>query len=205
MNLHDLPAHQTGVVSSIEAQLEAASSGTRLIAIKHNLVDRIRTDPSPPAAPFFDYPLTFAGEDAPSKIGRIRETLTARVSQNVDWVYLIPALPVIAWLLNIRCEGDIPACPVGYAYVALTSKTCVIFTQEEKVDKELKKRFSDDGVELRAYGVDEVGKFVKEVNEASTRSDEKKRIKFWASRECSWALSEACKPVSRGVSMEWLS
>lgn len=68
-----------------------------------------------------------------------------------------------------------------------------MFVDERKVQsEELRKCWKEDGIEVRPYGVDEIGKFVKESKQEKA---EKEDIRVYAPRECSWALSDACDPV----------
>ena len=80
----------------------------------------------------------------------------------------------------------------AYAYAAVTPYQCVLFVEDKKVqDEGLRKRWEDEGVEIKGYGVVEIEKFVKEIK--SELSEKSGDIKLWAPRECSWALQEACK------------
>lgn len=211
-----------GVIQSLQTRLEESSSLTRLFAIPKNLVDRTRPTLPIASSPFFDYPIKYSGETTLSKLDRIRTILSGRVASPssgdgpgpdpIEWAYVLPALPSVAWLLNIRCEGDIPSCPVGFAYLALTRNKCVLFTRKEKVEDEvIKSRFEEEGIQVREYGVEEVGKFVKEMVKDDGGEEKQgvqvvKRVKIWTSRECSWALSEACKPVSTTIQpTPWIS
>ncbi|WVF67507.1 hypothetical protein IAT40_002263 [Kwoniella sp. CBS 6097] len=192
-------------VQSIQYRLSTAGSSTQLIAIKDNLVDKIWSVDPRSLGPINPYPLQFSGEDTPSKFTRVRSSLSSLQAnaspfqgiKSNTWIYVLPTLPSIAWLLNVRCPTDIPFCPVPYAYLVLTSKRCVIFVEERKItNEELKKRWEDEGVEARPYGVEEVGKFVKDVVGDLRGSNEKANIKVFAPRECSWALAETIKPLS---------
>jgi Xaa-Pro aminopeptidase len=143
--------------------------------------------------------MSFAGETASSKLDRVRESLSQR-RDGPDWIYFLPTLPAIAWLLNIRCPTDIPFCPVPYAYLGLTQDACVLFVDGKKVEdgSEVQNELKEAGVDVRDYGVDEVGKWVKEtLGKMKERGNDKKKvIKLWAPNECSWALSKACEDVS---------
>ncbi|WVQ95119.1 hypothetical protein IAU59_002213 [Kwoniella sp. CBS 9459] len=194
-------------VHSIQSRLSASGSATELIAIKENLVDRIWSSEPRSLGPINPYPIAFSGEDTPSKLARVRSALssaqaasgTAQSSRTKadNWIYALPTLPPIAWLLNIRCPTDIPFCPVPYAYLVLTPKRCVVFADERKVtDEELKKRWEEGGIELRPYGVKEVGKLIKDTVEELRKGNEKRRTHVFASRECSWALAQSIKPSS---------
>jgi Xaa-Pro aminopeptidase len=184
------------LVRSIQSQLGDRSSATKLVPLTANLVDSIRTSAPRSLGLILPHPLSFSGEDTISKLSRVRSSLFQRRGNN-DYIYLLPTLPAIAWLLNVRCRSDIPYCPVPYAYLALTSKACVVFMDGRKVEEggEVRKEWAKAGVQIMEYGVNEVGNFVKEALKSFLRGDEKKVVKLWAPAECSWALAKACEPV----------
>lgn len=140
--------------------------------------------------------MQFAGETVSSKLKRIRAALASRVSGSTKWIYVLPTLPAIAWLLNYRCPDDIPHSPVAFAYFVLTQDSCAIFVDDRKI-AQVKDGFKEDGVEVRKYGVEEVGKYVKENLDSFKQENAKARVKVWAPVECSWALEKACESVSR--------
>ncbi len=118
-------------------------------------------------------------------------------NSSAAWIYLLPALPTIAWLLNYRCQSDIPEVPVAYAYCVLMERKGAVFVDERKFqDNGMKHVWADMGIEVKPYGVEEVGNYVKGFAETVRIEDEKKQVKVWAPKECSWALANACGPVS---------
>ncbi|WVQ79732.1 hypothetical protein IAT38_001832 [Cryptococcus sp. DSM 104549] len=192
------------LAQSIKSRLADTDSTTELVPLSSNLVDKIHTPSPRSAGPILPYPIDLSGEDTPSKLARVRDALSSRVSSSLtktspSWVYILPTLPAIAWLLNFRCPDDIPFCPVAYAYVVLTEERCVVFVDEAKLsEKELRQRWKGENVEVRGYGVEEVGKFVKELVEEGKKEGEGKggKVKVLAPRECSWALAEECSPTA---------
>ncbi|KAI9637649.1 peptidase M24, structural domain-containing protein [Dioszegia hungarica] len=177
---------------SLLARLEDTAS--RLVPITCNLVDRVRTLPPQQINALKHHPVSFSGETTLSKLYRLRTILSDKVVSGREWAYVLPALPPIAWLLNMRCEGDVPFCPVGFAYVVLTREKCLVFVDEAKVvDEELKKDWKEAGVEVRKYGIEEVGKALKDI-EKKVKADEKKSgMKVWTSASASWALKNVCE------------
>ncbi|WWC71379.1 uncharacterized protein I206_105334 [Kwoniella pini CBS 10737] len=187
----------------IKTRFQSLDSATKLISLQINLVDKIHTPPERSTGPISHYPIHFSGEDTVSKLERVRSKLSGELSANVassraskqDWIYILPALPSIAWLLNLRCPTDIPFCPVAYAYLVLTPNRCVIFIDNKKVqDENLRHDWDLAKIDIKPYGVDEVGRYVK--NLTGQAEDEKKKIKVWTSRECNWALAGACSSSS---------
>lgn len=165
----------------------------KLISVKENLVDKVHTPPARSLGQLKPYPVSLSGESTKSKLKRMREKLHS-LARSEDWVYLIPTLPTLIWLLNYRCPTDVPYSPVAFAYAALTSDSCVIFIDERKVtDEEVLQDWKECGVKIRPYGVDEVEKYVKEVVGVSKEKGNK--FKILASKESSWALIDACAPV----------
>lgn len=164
--------------------------------MKENLVDKIHTPESRSDEPLTAYPVSLSGESTASKITRLRKVLGARARSD-NWVYLLPSLSTIAWLLNYRCVGDIPFLPVAFAYAALTNDACVLFVDHSKlVDEGLKQDWKQAGVRTRDYGVDEVEKFVQSYVKKSADGDVEPTVRILASKDSSWALVNSCKPVS---------
>lgn len=75
----------------------------------------------------------------------------------------------------------------------------MVFVDDAQVTEDVRGDWKEAGVEIRAYKVDEVGKYVggvvKEVN--GDKEKGKTKVKVLGSRECSWALSKVVEPVSR--------
>ena len=182
----------SGSLQTIQYRL--SSSSTKLVPLSKNLVDQVRSYPGRSDGPILAHPLKFAGNTTATKLTQIRAVLDKRARNG--WVYVLPTLPAVAWLLNFRCPGDIPYCPVAYAYLVFTQDKCAIFVDSRKLDDGIRAIWSKDNIEVKDYGVDEVGKYVKDQVKAIQDGHEKKRITVFASKECSWALSNACSPVS---------
>ncbi|WVR09447.1 hypothetical protein IAU60_006514 [Kwoniella sp. DSM 27419] len=175
---------------AVHSRLATRNSATRFLAIEDNLVDRFRDVPARSDGPLNDYPIQFSGETTASKLSRVRALLESDYSS--DWIYVLPALPSIAWLLNFRCPSDIPFCPVAYAYLVLTPDACAIFVDEGKVqDEGLRSRWKEEGVTIKPYGVEELGKYVK----GRTSLRHKSAQIVLAAPECSWALSKVLEPA----------
>ncbi|OWZ77209.1 cytoplasmic protein [Cryptococcus neoformans Bt85] len=184
------------LVRSIRSHLSSIDSSTTLVPLSTNLIDKIRNVPARSLGPISPYPLALSGEHTPSKLSRAREAISKAVGGNrkskvEEWVYILPTLPAIAWLLNYRCPSDIPFCPVAYAYLVLTPSQCAVFVDKRKIENDLNERWKEEDVEVRDYGVEEVGKFVKAfVGENA----EGRNVRVFSPAECSWALAEACSP-----------
>lgn len=197
-----------GVAKSLQSRLADESSSTRLIPLTENLVDKIHTPAPRPDSPLYDYPIELAGKSTICKLQDLRDALSAKVREGQEWVYILPTLASIAWLLNYRCDGDIVGSPIAYAYAAITIDDCILFVDEKKVqDEALRQRWEDDGVEIRPYGVKEIGKFIREVSSDWTEEGGP-HLKVWAPKECSWAIQQVCESTSSSLSrtgLDWVS
>ena len=189
-------------------------SGSKLVPLEENLVDQLHDAPPAPAHPITHHPIKFSGETTKSKIDRVRTAIStpppssssALVEttlwdvQKSAYIYLLPSLPTIAWLLNFRCDGDIPYCPTTFAYVAITAEECVVFVDGDRLDAATQKDWKEAGVTVRKYGVKEVGDwitaYVSQVRAERDEKDPKRDVQILGAPECSWALSRACEPVS---------
>lgn len=179
------------MVRSIEARLADEGSSTRLIPLTTNLVDKIHTPLPRSDAPLYDYPLSIAGKSTSCKLADLRSALTAKIREGQEWIYILPALPSIAWLLNYRCDGDVDGCPIAYAYAVITPALCVLLVEESKVgDEGLRQRWKEDGVDIRPYGVDEIEKLINEVTLQAKEAGVRAAVKLWAPKECSWAIQQ---------------
>lgn len=189
----------TRKAAALNLQAHLLRGKTELVPIKVNLVDKVHSPPARSLGPLTPYPATLAGEVTKTKLTRMRAKLHA-VAHSDDWIYLIPTLTTLTWLLNYRCRTDIPFCPVAFAYAVLTPDKCVLFVDPRKVrNQELLDEWAQGGIQTRPYGVDEVEKFVKEVAAQVKARDEKAKPKILASNDSSWALISACAPVSNSI------
>jgi Xaa-Pro aminopeptidase len=177
---------------SIEFRVHGTS--TKFSAVKNNLVDKVHTPAPRSAGPLKPYPVSLSGQSTKSKLKRMRAQL-ATIARTDNWLYLIPTLPTLTWLLNYRCPSDIPYCPVAFAYAALTPDSCIIFIDPRKArDEDLLDDWREAGVKIHPYGIDEVEKAVKEVGIKA--QGDKSKFKIMAAKESNWALISACAPVS---------
>ncbi|MBR6321682.1 MAG: aminopeptidase P family N-terminal domain-containing protein, partial [Lachnospiraceae bacterium] len=88
----------------------------------------------------------YAGESASSKIGRLREKMTALGAT----VHILTSLDDIAWLLNIR-GNDIPHCPVVLSFLMLTQKGCVFYVSPKALTLEIRQYLTSIGVAAAPY------------------------------------------------------
>ena len=102
--------------------------------------------PEIPLNPVEIHPLRFAGEEAKSKIGRIREAIAA---QRADAI-VISMLDEVAWTLNLR-GTDVDYNPVFVSYLFISSRKAILFVDSRKVGTEVRDYLQTQGVELMEY------------------------------------------------------
>ena len=102
--------------------------------------------PPIPENPVELHPLKYAGEDTPSKLRRIRESLR---QQHADGM-LVSALDDIAWTLNLR-GSDVCCNPVFLAYLLISTTRTTLFVKPSKLSLEVKAYLADCGVEIEDY------------------------------------------------------
>ena len=92
-----------------------ADAGGSLVAVEENPIDVIWTDrPEPPLGPVVLHDLRYAGEDAASKIARLRGEM---LDQSADTL-MVSDPHAVSWLFNIR-GSDIPHTPVVLAFATV--------------------------------------------------------------------------------------
>ena len=97
-------------------------------------------------------PLEYAGEDASSKIQRIRKALRTYHADGM----LVSALDDIAWTLNLR-GTDVHCNPVFVSYLLIASDKVSLFVDETKVSAEVRAYLEAHGVSLYNYNKVEDG------------------------------------------------
>lgn len=116
--------------------------------------------PEMPRNEAFVHDVEYAGEDVESKLTRTMEKVEAAGAESI----LITALDEIAWLLNLR-SSDVDFTPVAIAYLYLSDKDRVIFTDDE-LNKEVRKHLDSYNVRIKGYG--EIEKFLNKRNVNTT-------------------------------------
>lgn len=108
--------------------------------------------PTIPLNPVEIQPMEYAGENASSKIERIRKALRA---QHADGM-LVSALDDIAWTLNLR-GTDVHCVPVFVSYLLIASDKVSLFVDDEKVSSEIRAYLESNGVSIYKYNKVEEG------------------------------------------------
>lgn len=99
-----------------------------------------------PLNPIEIQPLALTGEDAQSKLTRIRKALR---EQHADGM-LMAQLDDIAWTLNLR-GSDVHCNPVFVSYLLIASRSVTLYINKEKVTADVQRYLADNGIEVAPY------------------------------------------------------
>ena len=92
-----------------------SAAGASLVAVEDNPIDAIWTDrPQPPLGAVVPHSLRFAGEDAHTKLERVR----AEMQKSTADTLLVADPHAVSWLFNIR-GSDVPHTPVVLAFATV--------------------------------------------------------------------------------------
>ena len=124
----------------------AATGGAVAVVEGSNPVDAVwgADRPPAPARPLRVH--AHAGEDAASKLGRVRDALDALDASALA----VTALDEVAWLLNVR-GGDVECNPVALSFALVTEDGCVLFVDERKLDGDVRAHLDACGVTVAPY------------------------------------------------------
>ncbi|KAJ9098882.1 hypothetical protein QFC19_006220 [Naganishia cerealis] len=175
----------TVLVNEIEPKL--ATKSISLIQIDINLIDAIRPPVHRSLSPVTLHPLKFSGCSTKHKLALIRDKLFTHNPDN--GLYILPVLPSVAWLLNLRCQNDVPNTPIFRSYVTLTRSECVIYADKRKFSEDVEDSLKSDGVRLEEYGIEQVKRYI--VDWKASAEGERRRI--MAPRSVSWGLVHKIK------------
>lgn len=153
--------------------------------------------PSIPENPVEIQPLEYAGEDATSKIQRIRKALRTYHADGI----LVSALDDIAWTLNLR-GTDVHCNPVFVSYLLIASDKVSLFVDEAKVSAEVRAYLEAHGVSLYNYNKVEDG--LKEYSEYNILLDANETSYYlWKTVKCQEIVSHASPiPAMKAVKSE---
>ena len=153
--------------------------------------------PSIPENPVEIQPLEYAGEDATSKILRIRKALRTYHADGI----LVSALDDIAWTLNLR-GTDVHCNPVFVSYLLIASDKVSLFVDEAKVSAEVRAYLEAHGVSLYNYNKVEDG--LKEYSEYNILLDANETNYYlWKTVKCQEIVSHTSPiPAMKAVKSE---
>lgn len=153
--------------------------------------------PSIPENPVEIQPLEYAGEDATSKIQRIRKALRTYHADGM----LVSALDDIAWTLNLR-GTDVHCNPVFVGYLLIASDKVSLFVDEAKVSAEVRAYLEAHGVSLYNYNKVEDG--LKEYSEYNILLDgNETNYYLWKTVKCQEIVAKTSPiPAMKAVKCE---
>ena len=102
--------------------------------------------PTVPLCPVEIQPMEYAGEEAASKLKRIRKALREKHADGM----LVASLDDIAWTLNLR-GNDIHCCPLFVSFLLIDTQSATLFMYKEKVGDEVKAYLAKLGVRMADY------------------------------------------------------
>lgn len=150
-----------------------------------------------PENPVEIQPLEYAGEDATSKIQRIRKALRTYHADGI----LVSALDDIAWTLNLR-GTDVHCNPVFVSYLLIASDKVSLFVDEAKVSAEVRAYLEAHGVSLYNYNKVEDG--LKEYSEYNILLDANETSYYlWKTVKCQEIVAKTSPiPAMKAVKSE---
>ena len=152
--LADMNDKEIGVDGSVisvadveQLKEEVKRRGGITVRTNFDPLQRIWKDrPAIPQNPVVIQPIELAGEEAKSKLQRIRQALR---KQHADGM-LVVALDDIAWTLNLR-GCDVHCNPVFVAYLLIASDKATLYINRVKVSDEVCSYLKSQGVEVADY------------------------------------------------------
>eukprot|EP00546_Thalassionema_frauenfeldii_P003423 CAMPEP_0178937622 /NCGR_PEP_ID=MMETSP0786-20121207/25873_1 /TAXON_ID=186022 /ORGANISM="Thalassionema frauenfeldii, Strain CCMP 1798" /LENGTH=646 /DNA_ID=CAMNT_0020616241 /DNA_START=159 /DNA_END=2099 /DNA_ORIENTATION=+ len=139
-------------------------------SLTNNLIDELwgESRPALPNAPFRVH--EHAGKTVAEKVKAVREQMAEKKAT----MAVFSALDDVAYLFNIRAQGDIDTCPVGMAYGVITNDQVMLLCDKEKVAN-IQEYLNEAGITVKPY--DAVLDQIKEHLE--TTDENTKRPKIW--------------------------
>ena len=139
----------TSVADVEQLKEELKRRGGITVRTNFDPLQRIWKDrPAIPQNPVVIQPIEFAGEEAKSKIHRIRQALRKLHADGM----LVVALDEIAWTLNLR-GSDVHCNPVFVSYLLIASNKTTLYINKEKVSDEVLSYLKSQDVEVAEYTV----------------------------------------------------
>jgi Xaa-Pro aminopeptidase len=128
-----------------------------------DLVSAIWHDrPSLPNGKIFELSTDYTGKTRETKIEEIRLAMKKHEADT----FVVTALDDIAWLMNLRCLGDIDFSPVFISYCVISTDKVTLFVDETKFDKELKEKLQNEDINIMSY--QDILKFLNEIDPEKT-------------------------------------
>lgn len=138
----------TASIATVEELIgDLRQQGGLMLQTNFDVLARIWNNrPSIPLNPIEIQPLALTGEDAQSKLTRIRKALR---EQHADGM-LMAQLDDIAWTLNLR-GSDVHCNPVFVSYLLIASQRITLYINKEKMTADVQRYLADNGIEVAPY------------------------------------------------------
>ena len=138
----------TASIATVEELIgDLRQQGGLMLQTNFDVLARIwKNRRSIPLNPIEIQPLALTGEDAQSKLTRIRKALR---EQHADGM-LMAQLDDIAWTLNLR-GSDVHCNPVFVSYLLIASRSVTLYINKEKVTADVQRYLADNGIEVAPY------------------------------------------------------
>eukprot|EP00898_Chlorokybus_atmophyticus_P005799 jgi/Chlat1/621/Chrsp103S08590 len=113
-----------------------------------NLVDAVWGEdmPAAPDAELRVHPVQYAGQTVEEKLQSVR----GNMKETGAGALVVSMLDEVAWLYNLR-GGDVPHCPVTYAYAVVTASGASLYVDKGKVTPEVAEHLQAAGVSVLPY------------------------------------------------------
>lgn len=134
----------------------------------------------------FLHDVKYTGKTGKEKIEEVRAHMK---KQNANY-FLLGSLDDIAWLYNIRGK-DVANNPVVISYALISIDKAYLFTDKDKINKEVESFLAENGVEVAGY--EEVINYVKGIEDKSKVFIDKDRINRWLYK----AIPSGCKIINK--------
>ncbi|KIJ54668.1 hypothetical protein M422DRAFT_24575 [Sphaerobolus stellatus SS14] len=144
---------------ALKLRSELALRDSVLVYPWQNLIDLLwKERPPRPPHPIHIHPLTFAGEDAQSKLDSIRMWIRSksppesskRTQADMPIAAFFANLYDIAWVLNLR-GSDLPYSPVFLSYLFISMHSAVLFIENAKIPNDVRHYLDKLGVITKGY------------------------------------------------------
>ncbi len=147
----DATLYEEDLFFSLSTKLKAEK--IELEHISQNLVDLVRNEYEKPILeynPLVKLEEKYAGKRTSAKLKEVRDKMK---DLNTDSL-VVTSLDEIAWLLNMRCRGDIPFGTVFFAYVLITKTHVKLFINLKRLEDKC-----DGGMTFKEYLLGEDNQF----------------------------------------------
>jgi Xaa-Pro aminopeptidase len=144
-----LDAMKEAAKADLDDEDESMTIG-ELVTVESNLIDAIWGEDRPPVPynPWRVHPLEFAGVSVIDKVEKIRKEMAEKKAT----MAVFCTLDDVAYLLNMRCQGDVETCPVGIAYATVTDDAITLYCDSRKAEpSDVKGHLSSSGVTVKPY------------------------------------------------------